>query len=59
MTSSQLRRSADAARNRWASLVKRMPLLEKNHEYDAGLAQAEGALTLAITMNSSKTVSAL
>lgn len=39
-------RSADAARNRWASLVKRMPLLEKNHEYDAGLAQAEGASAL-------------
>ncbi len=39
-------RSADAARNRWASLVKRMPLLEKNHQYDAGLAQAEGASAL-------------
>ena len=36
-------RSADAARNRWVSLVKRMPLLERNHEYDAILAQAEGA----------------
>jgi hypothetical protein len=26
------------------SLVKRMPLLERNHEYDAVLAQAEGAV---------------